>query len=134
MSSARSYHQSRIEIISPYKQHHTHGKHASPLDLSDETYDAANQILRTNLIKLLLDHPRSMNSTVWDQYTKQHIGSMEMVQRTAARFVFNSWNRHFHLVPTALGDRLCIKKLGSCLAGYNINPYVNFRRRFHVFN
>lgn len=81
------------------------------MDLSDETYEVANQILRTNLIKLFVRPSLEYDSTVWDQYTKQHIGSMEMVQRRAARFVFNSWNHHFHLVPTALGDRLCIKKI-----------------------
>lgn len=34
------------------------------------------------------------------QTTHKLIGSMEMVQRMAARFVFNSWNHHYHLVTT----------------------------------
>ncbi len=43
-------------------------------------------------------------STAWNPYTKRNINKIEMVQRRAARFVFNDYSRASHVSPII--DRL----------------------------
>ena len=78
-------------------------------------------------------------SPVWDPFTLRNVNKLEMVQRRAARFVFNKYSRHDSVTTllTDLGwssltslreqDRLCMMyKVLNNLTAINYNDYVTF--------
>ena len=46
-----------------------------------------------------LVHPQLEYAAVWDPYTEQNQDKLEMVQRRAARYVFNDYGRFSHVTP-----------------------------------
>ncbi len=65
-----------------------------------ECNDAVKSKAYTSLVRPQLEYA----STAWNHYTKRNINKIEMVQRRAARFVFNDYSRASHVSPMI--DRL----------------------------
>ena len=70
----------------------------------------------TTLVRPQLEYA----AAVWDPYTEQNQDKLEMVQRRAARYVFNDYSRYSHVTPMLqqLGWRSLMQRRGrhtSCL-------------------
>ena len=59
-------------------------------------------------------------STAWNPYTKRNINKIEMVQRRAARFVFNDYSRASHVSPMIDRDSLQQRLLHQATMFYKI--------------
>jgi hypothetical protein len=80
------------------------GKANSTLGLLRRILGECNAAVKSKAYTSLVRPQLEYASTAWNPYTKRNINKIEMVQRRAARFVFNDYSRASHVSPMI--DRL----------------------------
>ncbi len=75
------------------------GKANSTLGLLRRILGECNAAVKSKAYTSLVRPQLEYASTAWNPYTKRNINKIEMIQRRAARFVFNDYSRASHVSP-----------------------------------